>query len=123
MKKRVSRYHKIVYSLDCCIDKEDGDESQCEKCYFKGRRCKAKLMYAAKDYIDGFGKVATPEMGQVIDGDVYYCGECGTQVKRVDRYCRGCGTEIDWYEGKWKHYNAFDYDDENTPKPWDYNLR
>lgn len=115
MKKRLTRKEKIIDSLIGCAKKERyNDDSYCEECRFKRGKCRAKLMDAASDYIQLNGRVAAPEIGQDRTGEVYYCGECGTKVQRVDRYCRGCGIEIYWYE----HDNPENVEDVEF-KPYD----
>lgn len=27
---------------------------------------------------------------------LYYCGWCGMDIRRDDRYCRNCGKKVDW---------------------------
>lgn len=27
---------------------------------------------------------------------LYYCGWCGMDIRRDDRYCRNCGRKVDW---------------------------
>lgn len=26
----------------------------------------------------------------------FYCGECGSEIDRIDEYCRHCGHEVKW---------------------------
>ena len=113
MRERLSRYDKIVGALDSCYKKiKENDDSGCEKCRYAGGNCMAKLIKSAQNYIEGIHKIAAPEVQSDCFEEIYYCGECGTKLKREDIYCRGCGCEIKWYEEK--HGWETNFDDEEV---------
>lgn len=33
-----------------------------------------------------------------LDGDIYLCNECESDLSPDDKYCHECGTKIDWSE-------------------------